>query len=445
MTIGSNALLWGSIIWLPWLMYALLCDEAKPKKNIILGATIPYAAREDAEVLQIIAVFKKEMLLTAILLMLPAAPCIFIRSLGISMTLWLIWVVLVCFAFYIPYGRANIALKRLKEKRGWKRSAEPVTFADLKAVSAEQRWLSPLAFLPPFLISLIPMAVDWEMWLLWVINAACVVFFYLTYRFCYRNRAEMVDSNTDLTIALTRIRRYNWGKAWLMMAWAMAVLSFALCFTMDHVWWMTAVLLVFTLAVISIMLRIEFRVRHMQQSLCVNSGQGDYLDEDDHWILGMFYHNPNDSRTLVNARVGMNSTFNLATRAGQILTGMTLLILLACPLIGVWLTGMEQSSVELTVTETTVEATFIAKDYTVALDEIERAVLLDTLPKMRRVAGTGMPSVSTGTWSSSEWGRFTCCIDPREGPWLLLETEGGRIYLFGGGEATESVYQSIIP
>ena len=43
------------------------------------------------------------------------------------------------------------------------------------------------------------------------------------------------------------------------------------------------------------------------------------------------------------------------------------------------------------------------------------------------------------------WGTFTCCVDPRQGPWLLIETVDGRLFLFNATDpaATETVLAEI--
>lgn len=43
----GTLILWGCIIWIVPLMYVLLRNEAKWKKNIVVGATLPYEARQD--------------------------------------------------------------------------------------------------------------------------------------------------------------------------------------------------------------------------------------------------------------------------------------------------------------------------------------------------------------------------------------------------------------
>lgn len=79
------------------------------------------------------------------------------------------------------------------------------------------------------------------------------------------------------------------------------------------------------------------------------------------------------------------------------------------------------------------------------LSDIESAELLTERPASSRVAGTAMESVSKGRYKNDEWGRFACCIDPRTGPWLLLRTTDGEIWLFNATDsaATEAAYQAI--
>lgn len=431
MTIVWNLIMWGCMIWLPWLMYAILRNEARPKKNIVVGVTLPYAAQVDPAVQELLEGYKKELKRLTWLTMLPILPCLFIPRAGVGLTLLLTWIVAVCFVPNIPYVRCNRALARLKEERGWKKQIGPQAVTDLKAAAEETRWISPLWFLPPFLISFVPLAFERELWWLWLLDAGLVALFYVCYRFLYRSRSEMVDGDTDRTIALTRIRRYNWGKAWLICAWATGLFNVALWLTLDHIWMCMAATLVYGLTVTVALLGIELRVRRLQEKLTADNGREDYVDEDDHWIWGMIYYNPNDSRLVVNARVGINSTINLAKRSGQIITGLMLALLLACPLSGVWMMGMEAAPVELAVTETEIVGSHYGSEYSVKLTDIESTELLTQLPPIRRLSGTAMESAETGSWSSDEWGRFTCCIDPRVGPWLLIKTKNGSTYLFG--------------
>lgn len=435
MTLFWKLIMWAGIIWLLPLLNAYFKSECKPKKNIIAGVTLPYSAQDDAAVLALLARYKKDLKLTCWIMLAAAVPSLLLQGFGAFMTYWLTWTIFMCLSFYVPYIRCNKALRKLKEDRGWRRAEEaPQVVTDLKAAAEEMRWLSPWWFLPPFVISLVPLFFERTVWWLWGLDAVIVPVSYLCYRYLYRNRAEVVDEDSERTLALTRIRRYNWGKCWLIVAWATGLFNVGMWLTLENIWLCMAVILVYGLVVCVSVIGIEFRVRRLQEKLTENSGQGYYVDEDDRWICGMIYYNPNDARLTINNRTGVGTTINLARRSGQILMGLGLALLLACPLVGVWMIGMERAPVELEVTETEIIGSHYGGEWSVALEDIKEVRVLKERPPLRRVAGTGMESALTGQFNADGWGRVTVCIDPRTGPWLLVTAVDGKLYLFGASE-----------
>ena len=435
MTLFWKLIMWAGIIWLLPLLNAYFKSECKPKKNIIAGVTLPYSAQDDAAVLTLLARYKKDLKLTCWIMLAAAVPSLLLQGFGAFMTYWLTWTIFMCLSFYVPYIRCNKALRKLKEDRGWRRAEEaPQVVTDLKAAAEEMRWLSPWWFLPPFVISLVPLFFERTVWWLWGLDAVIVPVSYLCYRYLYRNRAEVVDEDSERTLALTRIRRYNWGKCWLIVAWATGLFNVGMWLTLENIWLCMAVILVYGLVVCVSVIGIEFRVRRLQEKLTENSGQGYYVDEDDRWIWGMIYYNPNDARLTINNRTGVGTTINLARRSGQILMGLGLALLLACPLVGVWMMGMERAPVELEVTETEIIGSHYGGEWSVALEDIKAVRVLKERPPLRRVAGTGMESALTGQFNADGWGRVTVCIDPRTGPWLLVTAEDGKLFLFGASE-----------
>ena len=82
--------------------------------------------------------------------------------------------------------------------------------------------------------------------------------------------------------------------------------------------------------------------------------------------------------------------------------------------------------------------------YEVALTDIEKLTLLTEKPAISRIAGTGLDSVQKGTFGSGDWGTLTTCIDPRTGPWLVVET-AEKDYLFGDSAAgrVEELYRQL--
>ncbi len=435
MTVFWSIIAWAVMLPLLPIMYFMQKNECKPKKNIIVGVTLPYEAQGDAEVLALLERYGKELKRMCWAMLAAVVPGLFVRSLGLFITYYVTWAVAIGAVLAVPYIRCNKSLRQLKEARGWRRTEDaPQVVADLAAAAEEMRWLSPWWFLPPFLISLVPLAFAGEVWWAWTACAALVPVFYLCYRYLYRNRAEVVDADSQRTMALTRIRRYNWGKFWLVMAWATGIFNALLWLTLNHVWLCMGVCLLYGLITVAEAVSIEFRVRRLQEKLTADSGRGYYVDDDDRWLWGAFYYNPDDCRVIVNARTGINATFNLAKRPGQIIALFLAAMMLALPLVGVWEMRMERAPVELEVTETELVGSYFGGEWSVTLEDIAEIQVLPERPKLRRVAGTGMENALTGQFSAEDWGRVTVCIDPRTGPWLLVTAEDGTLYLFGASE-----------
>ena len=189
---------------------------------------------------------------------------------------------------------------------------------------------------------------------------------------------------------------------------------------------------VLTVGVVAAMAAMELGLRRRQEELTADSGQGFYVDEDDKWLWGMLYYDPNDRKLVVNNRVGNNTTVNLARPAGKVLMGAVALLMAALPLLGLWLVEEERTPVCLTLTQTQLVAEHRGVVYAVERADIAGVELLAQRPEgMRRNVGTAMDTVLKGDWSAAAYKRMSVCLDPRQGPWLLITTQSGECYLLG--------------
>ena len=212
MTLFWRIFIWAAVAPVAFILYFQLKNECEPKKNIIVGVTLPYSARYDPEIRAMLERYKREMKGACWASLAAVVPCLFVGSVGAQIILMTIWIIALCVVLYLPYIRCNRDLQKLKTRRGWRQEEAPQAVTDLKAAAEEMRWLSPWWFLPPLLISLIPLLSDRTIWWLWALDGVLVPVFYLCYRYLYRSRSEVVDADSARTSALTWIRRYNWGK-----------------------------------------------------------------------------------------------------------------------------------------------------------------------------------------------------------------------------------------
>ena len=440
-----NIILWLSIIWLAPLMCFVLANEAKFKKNIAVGVTLPYEGRQDSQVLARLSRFKKELWLLCVFLLLLALPCMLVKGLAGNMTLWFLWLDLCVFLPFIPYVRCNRELKRIKRDRGWNVNAGQTLSVDTAAVGAG-RWLSPWLFLPPLLLCLLPLVFERSFWFVYLMDALCVVLFWLCYRYLYRNRAELVDENTELTLALTQVRRHNWAMVWLISAWFMVILNLCMWLFREKQGLMLLLVLAFSFLFCAAAIGIEFKTRRIQEKLTAESGQRWYRDEDDLWIGGVLYYNPKDSRLVVNDRVGLNSGFNLAKTSGKVIYGLILLLLLAMPFTGGLVDGIGTKPPMLEVSETELISSRGSKEDVIPLENIQSVELRDKLPdRLSRTFGTGMETLLEGNFSCPELGALKLRLDPSCPPFILVKTTDGQTWLLGTRDeaSTRAVYEKL--
>lgn len=437
---------WGMCLVLLPVMYALNVNEAKFKKNIVVGVTFPLAGRADPEVLGLLRGYKRAQLIVCLSLAALSALCAALTWPGINFCLLFLWVDVLIAAEFVCTARWNGKLKAVKRARGW--TVPTVRTASVTAAAEPVKRPGAWWFVAAAVVAVLPTAFDRDLWPVYLLDGAMALACWPGAKYLYRNRAETVDENDAVTAALTRVRRRAWDRVWLLCAWMMAVIDVGI--------WVSGALspagggavLLLTIAlelgVCVAAVAIEFRVRHIQEKLTASSGQGFYVDEDDKWLWGQLYYDPNDSRVIINARTGVNSTVNLARPGGKAFMVLSLALLLALPVMGLFVDAMCSAPEPLKVEDRTLLAESWGKDYALPLEDIADAEIVGELPKgMTRVLGTGADAILKGSFTTP-WGRATLCLDPREGPWLKVTMADGTLYLLGGGESdTEAVYEEL--
>ena len=430
----GNAVLWCSLIWMPIILYLMLRNETKFKKNIAVVVTFPFEGRKHPDVIARLEKFKKDELLLCIALMVLGVPGIFL-DFRLSFTLWFVWMLLCITLPYVLYVLCNRDLKRIKVEHGWKQAAAAdVVTVDLCALPAA-KWMSPWAFAVPAALAVAPIFIEPTMYFMYLLDTAMVLLCWLGYRYLFRNKSEQVDDNTTVTVALTRIRRCQWGKMWLLCAYSCAVMNWLAAMTLYNEAAMTIGLVVFMFVIVGVSFAIEFKTRRLQEKLTADSGKDFYVDDDDKWIGGLFYYNPNDDRLVINDRVGTNSSVNLAKPAGKVLYGFLVLLLVSMPL---WGLLMGNGEIHTDITNEYVYIEGKPHKYTIETDDVVSVQLLEELPAISRTGGTGLPEFLGGNFMSKEYGKLKVCLNPTVGPYVLVETPD-TTYLLGTNDEQQTV------
>jgi uncharacterized membrane protein len=437
------------------IMYGVLLNLTKVKKNLILGVTLPFDARADDAVLAICRRFKIS--LTAVVLLMTATafvPFCF-RYDSVTLTYDFCWLLVAMIVPFVPYGFSNQKLRKLKAEKGWYSEAMGKHLVDLKAAALPKRLLRVWWFLPPIIVSVIPIMHTlvtlqgrdefWPMLILYGSLFLTVVLSYVLYRIIYRQKAEMVDEHTEINVALTQVRRYNWGKCWILTAWLTALFNLSVWLLSEVGLAILVLSLIYSFLLLAGLMRVEFKTRKVQSKLTEDSGKEFYFDEDDHWLWGLIYYNPNDSHAMVSNRVGIGTSMNMAKPTGKILMGFTALLLASMPFLGVFLMHEEFTPVRLSVSDTQVIAIHTKEEYKINFSDIRSVTLINDLPSGSKNMGSAMDSVDKGSFRLGGMGSCRLCLDPRTAPFLVIKTEDAT-YVFGSHDSSETkaVYDTLV-
>lgn len=438
----GKLILWVCVLPVLPLLYWQLNNETKFKKNIALGVTLPYAGRSHPRTVELLSRFRTTLRAVCLGLLVSAVVLALLPvSFGLSLTIWLVWLDVAIVVPMIPYVKYHKKLKDLKKEQGWYPEVPRTQVVNLTAAAQEEKPISPVQFLLPLVVSLIPLVwgmvqKDWLMAAIFLTGPLCVLLFWALYHWAMRRRAETVDENESLTQTLTRIRRKAWRRCWVWGAWFMAGVNLSMWLALFQPMWGLLVMLALSVLFVVLAVGLEFHLRHQQERLTAQSGQDYYVDEDEKWIWGMFYYDPHDTHLVVNNRIGLNTTVNLAKKSGRVIMGATAVLMLLMPLMGVWVMAEERAPLTLALTDTALVAGHGGDEYDIPLADVEQVRLLEELPEgLVRVAGTGMDTVQKGRYRSNEYPQLTVCIDPQKGPWLLITLDDGTVYLVGDGKA----------
>lgn len=438
------------------IMAAVMANEAKPKKNIVIGCTLPLTAQHDPRVQGICRDYKRRIWLWFFILTAAIVPAFVIKRTSLALAWLFFWVLVALVMFFVVFARFNVRLRTLKAQEGWVTPYSGAVVVDIGAKPEElgkplSRWL----FIPPLIVSLIPCVLamfsgnEGERWgglILGLTFALCCLMSLFFYPLVFRQRPDVVDSDSRVNAALTRVRRYNWGKTWIAMSWLSALLALGFWFLRESVFWLMLLTLAYTAAMLYFALRAEFAVRRAQERLPWESGARDYVDEDQYWVWGLFYCNPDDRRTLINDRTGMGMGMNLAKPAGKITMGLVALILvIGVPLMAGWFIAMDFTPREARIEDGTLYFEHLTEKYEIPLDDISSLELLDDLPSARRVAGTGMDTLCEGRFDVEGYENVRISLDPQQDCYIVVLTDEGltRIFNLMTEAETEAFYAEI--
>jgi len=421
--------------------YMFAANLRLPKKNIMLGVTIPYARHDEPSVTAVGITYLRRIRILTVVAGILGLPILLVPFMSIQLLIMLTLLLLFITGDFVIFVRANRALAAIKRQSNWAESAHTVpAVADFRAMEEKRRPLPRLFFILPCLIAAIPLiplihemltgTVEWGQAAGYLITVLFVPLLLILGEAIRRQGAEVVGTDSDLNVILTRVRRREYLRCMALCAWLLALTALAVGFqTIMLAFWFPAVVLTLAIVVAAYSFRAEFAVRRTQEKFTKMAGYTLAVDDDAYWLWGFFYHNRNDRRLLIKDRVGMSMGMNLGRPLGLCLMLLSGLLLLAMPLIGVWSVAQEFTPITYHVEGTEVTATQI-RSRTFDLGTDFEAEIVDALPHGSRTFGTAIGTLRAGTFSFDGIGSAYALFHTDQPPFIVLTTSDGQVLVF---------------
>ena len=438
------------------IMYVLVKNEAESKNGIYYGVTIPKEFRKEPEIEEITTIYNKQMKRSLWLMLVFPVPALFLPWDSIVTAVWMLWMTISIFIFFLPFGIANGKLKEVKREKGWQEAAANDMEVEMKSAGTIRRvrWFH---FAVQCVISVILVATvifgDFgqrrqPLFIMMLTFAGVSFLFWGMAAWQDRQKTQIISYDSDVNVNYSRAKKNLFKNFWVICSWTNVLYMIWMLFCVDEwgqftqmVWWATVVYIVMTVVFAAWLIKKKAALDHIYEP---KRDKVTSEDKDENWIWGIMYYNPRDKHSMVEKRVGVGTTMNMATPVGKGMVAFFALTMLSLPILSIWIIMLEFTPIQLATKEGQVLANHLREEYVISMPAIEKVQLLTELPKMSRNSGTAMEHLRKGSWSITEEGNCTVFLNPQNDVFLYIETPSTRYYLSGlDDEETRNVYDEI--
>jgi uncharacterized membrane protein len=397
-----------------------------------------------------------------VVILVIATGLLFLPSLNVKMLVYCIFIYVVLVVFSIPYALGNSEMKKVKKVLGI--VSEKVLYADLKTAGAVRALNRPalilanvvglILVLVAFLCDLKVIPLDLAMFggsFICTAIVGCIVLlnlFLLPIAFMVDNyRNEVISENSDINTNYNRAKKHIFASYILSSTWisnVTALIALLLCIV-TRLEILPVILAGLYLLAIMIATAIFAKRMAALNERYVRDEAKLVEDDDDYWLLGMFYYNPNDKRLNVEKRVGVGGTINVGHPAGKVIMGISAAILIASVLSLVAVAMMMSTPIQVVDTGDAIVCHQLWDEYVIDKSEITAVEFGETKELTAiRTAGTGMDNLAKGTYVVNGEGGCKLFMNPQVGKYIKITTSKKTYYLSAGSlEETEALYEGL--
>lgn len=393
-----------------------------------------------------------------------SAILLLLRGFALQTTLWMSFILLALVAISIPMAVGNRELKDLKRRLGLKEGAG-ISFVDLSNagnVRALKGWqvalpnaVGSLFLIPVLLEDLGVIRLGTGMgagsFLGTGIMGTCVGMGLLISALAFLMdglRNEVISSDSAVNANYNRAKKKNFADFFVMFLWVNVIFMMGLAGLFYFRYSDALSLIALTLYLGLVMVGIAvFVSRDKRIEALYHKDMVLLSDDDDSWVLGMFYYNPKDKRLNVEKRVGVGGTINLAHPMGKVLGGLAALCLLGSVLSVVWICMLESTPIRLYTEEGRIVCHQLRDEYVIEYGDILAVSFGENVRELRmiKVNGVGTDQLLKGIFTVDFEHDCRVFLAPAAGNYIRIQTLEHTYYVSGAtAEETQEAYEALL-
>lgn len=439
------------ILFLIWFVFS---RQLQYENGLLFGVNMKKEWLKDASIANIQQSVKKEMRHSALFLALVPFTSLLTSHISFQITIWVFWLLAAIVLLTLPVMRANHRLKTWKLQTNRYDQAQMEHYVELKQAGTVRK----VRFFPFFLPNAIAIASSLILFsqsvvfgMSCLVGASCGLIYWIVAVWIDRQPVSVISTDSDVNINYTRAKKNLWKNFWLIFCWLNTILILFLeiltVFATHMQIWIIIGMIIYGLILSLLCIPCTLKLKSVDRTYAEKRNLTSDTDDDRHWIGGIFYYNPNDSHTMVEQRIGIGTTVNIATPLGKGLMLFSAFALLCIPFICVWIIVDEFTPIDLIIQNQTLCAEHLKTDYEIPVMEIEDLTLLTAsdLPDWSKAYGTAMDTLEKGIFTIPGGEDCTVFLNPQNHYFLHFKVNGKSYYLGGVDDAqTKEIYKKLL-
>ena len=441
-----------------FIMLFVLLNDAEPKKNIVLGITVPASKLSDNRIVMYLKKYKKELKIYALIFSVIPFFSLLWKYMSIQYTVFMIWLLGVIGAMYVPYIKYRKKILIIKKKEKWYIKDTNKTLIDIKTINTQGvKKINNILFIPAMVISFVPIIIELfyptmnglhnSVLFSSSVFFAITIFIFFIKNIIYNQKVEVVCENSLVNETFTRVRKYNWIKCWSIFIYTNAIYEIVFfLFLRETIGMVLFVILtsIYSLVSLGAVMTAEITTRNVQQQISKEYYENFCGDDDSFWILGLIYYNKNDSKIMVNKRTGIGTTINMAKPIGKVIGVFILICILIIPLSCILMIKSEFTPITINVQDSMIIVKHTSVEEKIDIASIKSIDYMKEINVQNKINGTNMDNILKGTFNVEEFGRCELCLNPNIESFIVIKfNDKTYIINYRSEEDTKEMYNYI--